>query len=181
MALANSDEYTIHSIITFSVSGRGSSFARRTQLHHFKKRQNYLYESSHSDHSRSLHDTPADQGSLDFYKDTSIQCIFCDCRLDTRAMYQKHMNECHREKNALPFSCSMCQKGFFSLTGLKHHIEAHNGRQFVCAICDAKFQHKHNLKRHVLGVHKLKECPNCAITLPAGLEFNSHLMTCGTN
>ncbi|KAH9489670.1 hypothetical protein Btru_056296 [Bulinus truncatus] len=121
--------------------------------------------------------------NMDSFKtsETFVQCSFCDCKLDTRAMYQKHMNECHREKNALPFSCSMCQKGFFSLTGLRHHIEAHNGRQFVCAICDARFQHKHNLKRHVLGVHKLKECPNCLTTFPAGPEFNSHLLTCGSD
>ncbi|XP_013073721.2 zinc finger and BTB domain-containing protein 18.2-like isoform X5 [Biomphalaria glabrata] len=121
--------------------------------------------------------------NLDFIKtsEKSIECSFCDCKLDTRVMYQKHMNDCHREKNALPFCCSICQKGFFSLTGLRHHIEAHNGRQFVCAICDARFQHKHNLKRHVLGVHKLKECQNCSTAFPAGPEFNSHLLICGSD
>ncbi|BFZ02410.1 hypothetical protein BsWGS_05449 [Bradybaena similaris] len=96
-----------------------------------------------------------------FSSATAIYCNFCDSVWDTRSMFQKHMNECHREKNALPFTCPMCQKGFFSLRGLNHHIEAHGGRQFVCSVCHARFQHKHNLKRHVIGVHKLTDMPQC--------------------
>lgn len=135
-------------------------------------------ESTQSLPTSRFHGIRANQSRVN--QDSSFQCDFCDSLLETRSMFQKHMNDCHREKQALPFICSMCQKGFFSLTGLRHHIEAHGGRQFVCNVCDARFQHKHNLKRHILGVHRLRECPTCNITISDGPDYNVHVLKCGT-
>ena len=105
-------------------------------------------------------------------------CPYCCEQISTRSLYQKHMNVFHREKQALPFICSLCQKGFFSIMGLRHHMETHKGRQFACIICDAKFQHKHHLKRHMEGVHKIKECRACLNSYPLGPEFNTHVLHC---
>ncbi|RUS86321.1 hypothetical protein EGW08_005906 [Elysia chlorotica] len=105
-------------------------------------------------------------------------CPYCSEQISTRPLYQKHMNIFHREKQALPFICNLCQKGFFSIMGLRHHMETHKGRQFACIICDAKFQHKHHLKRHMEGVHKLKECRVCLNFFPLGHEFNTHVLHC---
>ncbi|XP_035827231.1 zinc finger and BTB domain-containing protein 17 isoform X6 [Aplysia californica] len=106
-----------------------------------------------------------------------IQCRFCGAELETRSLFQKHLNEFHREERSLPFVCSICQKGFFSTTGLRHHLEAHRGYQHVCSECDARFQHKHNLKRHMEGVHKLKHCRICSQVFPVD-SFNSHVRSC---
>lgn len=109
----------------------------------------------------------------------ALPCPYCSEILSTRMLYQKHMNNFHRHEFVFPFTCSMCQKGFFSMTGLRHHLEAHKGRQFSCVVCDARFQHKHHLRRHLEGVHSLKECRTCLKTFPAGVDFNSHVLSCG--
>lgn len=109
----------------------------------------------------------------------SYSCSYCQESFPTRILYQKHLNNNHREEGALPFICTICQKGFFSLTGLRHHMEAHKGRQFMCVVCDSKFQHKHHLKRHIEGVHNLKECRLCLGIFPMGPEFDSHILHCG--
>lgn len=85
---------------------------------------------------------------------SSIQCPLCDTLLESRIFYQKHMNSEHRHAKALPLTCEICHMGFFSRSGLHKHIESHAGRRFACDVCNAKFTHKHHLKRHWLGVHK---------------------------
>lgn len=112
---------------------------------------------------------------------SNMPCPYCYEILPSRILYQKHMNNYHREAFTFPFNCTMCQKGFFSQTGLRHHLEAHKGKQFVCVVCDARFNHKHHLKRHLEGVHSLKECRCCLKTFPAGVEFNCHVLNCGQN
>ena len=109
--------------------------------------------------------------------DTS--CRFCPATLATRSEVQKHMNDYHREQKALPFVCTEpdCLKGFFSFSGLRHHMEAHKGYQHACNVCDSKFQHKHNLRRHMEGVHKLKLCRTCLQYLPA-VVYDSHVKSC---
>ncbi|BFY97625.1 hypothetical protein BsWGS_00665 [Bradybaena similaris] len=167
----------------FGGSHREGPRTPHRQLHSYQTAFRHAGRARISESVQSVHMSRPHLVEPDYqgiYPESSVKCSFCDCTLETRSMFQKHMNECHREKNALPFTCSMCQKGFFSLTGLKHHIEAHGGRQFVCNVCDARFQHKHNLKRHVLGVHKLRECPECNITVADGTEYYLHVQQCGS-
>lgn len=110
--------------------------------------------------------------------DDPFFCQFCGVHISSRAMYQKHLNSDHREHRALPFICSLCQKGFYSAPGLRHHLEAHKGRQFACKFCEARFQHKHHMKRHVEGVHKMRECPTCFNAIPLGYEYDKHIYSC---
>ena len=126
--------------------------------------------------SSPSHGHTANQHNM--FTSDSFVCPYCKVQTLTRNLYQKHLNDFHREEQALPFICAYCRKGFFSSMGLRHHMEAHKGRQFACSICDAKFQHKHHLKRHTEGVHKLKECRACLNSFPVGAEFNSHVLRC---
>ncbi|CAL1546994.1 unnamed protein product [Lymnaea stagnalis] len=87
-----------------------------------------------------------------------MKCPLCDMFLESRIFYQKHMNSEHRQAKYLPYTCKMCFMGFFSLSGLQKHVEAHSGRRFTCELCSAKFTHKHHLKRHWLAVHKTSFC-----------------------
>ncbi|KAH9500044.1 Zinc finger protein 1 [Bulinus truncatus] len=61
-----------------------------------------------------------------------------------------------------PYSCGICGKGFLSATGFNLHMQAHEGRKFMCTICDSRFNQKVHLKTHLRGVHKLAQCTNCS-------------------
>jgi len=113
------------------------------------------------------------------YTHETVVCQYCNQLLSNRSVYQKHMNEFHRQERALPFVCDICLKGFFSSSGLAHHIEAHKGYQHSCSMCDSRFQHKHNLKRHMEGVHKVKLCRECQQWIPEN-SFIEHLRNCQT-
>ncbi|KAK0070104.1 zinc finger protein Xfin [Biomphalaria pfeifferi] len=80
-------------------------------------------------------------------------CPVCSVPIESRILYQKHMNSEHRGAGYLPFVCQLCLMGFFSASGLQKHTEAHAGKRFVCQLCHGKFTHKHHLKRHSLNVH----------------------------
>ena len=137
-----------------------------------------------AEHSSSIINDNSTFSAITYSRDmlTSLscnKCAYCDTLLPSRPLLQKHMNEFHRELKVLPFICEdvSCQKGFFSLTGLRHHQEAHKGPQHACNACNARFVHKHHLKRHMERVHKLRECRVC-LQVVHSEEFNSHVKYC---
>jgi hypothetical protein len=72
------------------------------------------------------------------------------------------------EKNR-SFKCKICDASFEVKTNLKKHIAlVHEGRKLTkCSICDATFKFKHNLKRHIDTVHEEKKPFKCNLC-----EFN---------
>lgn len=139
------------------------------EVRHFRSSQAHMYMTASKDMLTCSRLTDSSE---------NFHCPFCGSSFSTRAFYQKHLNTLHREEKALPYICSICQKGFFSMTGLRHHLEAHKGWQFGCTICDARFQHKHNLRRHIEGVHKMRECRGCFKLFPIGPDYNKHVLSC---
>ncbi|CAL1530106.1 unnamed protein product [Lymnaea stagnalis] len=77
-----------------------------------------------------------------------------------------------------PYSCAICGKGFLSSTGFNLHMQAHKGRQFMCNICDSRFNQKVHLKTHLKKIHKLAQCMLCCHVFGIGDEYNQHLMNC---
>lgn len=104
------------------------------------------------------------------------ECVHCNQVLIKSQMRQHIVQE---HSSAMPFQCSLCGKGFLSVSGLNHHKMAHEGRKFVCPICDSKFNQKSHLKSHLNKVHKLAQCPTCSQTFNLGDEFNQHVLQCG--
>lgn len=68
-------------------------------------------------------------------------------------------------QKSLSHSCSVCQKTFSSLTGLKQHRITHTSeRRYKCSICDRVFKRRNGLSQHVKGYHlqlKPHQCPVC--------------------
>ncbi|XP_059155923.1 zinc finger and BTB domain-containing protein 18.3-like isoform X2 [Physella acuta] len=90
------------------------------------------------------------------------RCNLCQEIIRNNALLQRHMNLLHKDAHALPYSCSVCGQGFFSLSGMRLHKHTHfMGRKYQCEVCGYKFLHKHHLKRHEAGVHKMCRCLNC--------------------
>ncbi|XP_030556738.1 zinc finger and SCAN domain-containing protein 10 [Drosophila novamexicana] len=61
--------------------------------------------------------------------------------------------------------CSVCQKTFSSLTGLKQHRITHSSeRRYKCSICERVFKRRNGLSQHIKGYHlqlKPHQCPVC--------------------
>ena len=89
------------------------------------------------------------------------ECSLCNILFGSRIQFQVHANTYHREMRLLPFSCSYCQKGFFSKVGVAQHELSHKGYVFPCSRCSSKFTFKRNLRRHMETIHHLKECRYC--------------------
>ncbi|CAG5136839.1 unnamed protein product [Candidula unifasciata] len=102
-------------------------------------------------------------------------CMHCG-QVMPKSVLRHHMLQKHGDQ--MPYQCSLCGKGFLSHTGLSHHLMAHEGRKFVCPVCDSKFNQKPHLKYHLNNVHKVSQCPACLQTFNIGDEFNKHLLTC---
>lgn len=118
----------------------------------------------------------------DSYSSNSTDlCPLCSQPLGSASIFQKHMNEHHKEAKMLPFNCDECQHGFFTLSGLRYHQETHGGQKFTCFVCNAKLKHKTIMRRHMEGTHMLKECRYCESYFQQGQEFNQHIVSCSTN
>lgn len=104
------------------------------------------------------------------------QCMHCGEAM-AKTVLRHHMLQKHGD--LMPYQCSLCGKGFLSHTGLSHHLMAHEGRKFVCPVCDSKFNQKPHLKYHLNKVHKVSQCPICSQTFDIGDEFNQHILKCG--
>ncbi|XP_005104490.1 zinc finger and BTB domain-containing protein 49 isoform X11 [Aplysia californica] len=87
-----------------------------------------------------------------------------------------HMSKYHSQ--SLPFSCSICGKGYFTSPGLNRHMITHQGKQFVCPVCDAKFTQKSSVKNHLKTIHNSSQCPTCSMILMNGDSYNKHLIHC---
>ncbi|XP_013073712.2 myoneurin-like isoform X18 [Biomphalaria glabrata] len=84
----------------------------------------------------------------------------------------------YRQNPDKPYWCQMCNKGFQSLTGFQLHMQAHQGRKFMCTICDARFNQKVHLKTHLRGIHRAAQCIQCSGVFNLGEEYHQHVLNC---
>ena len=77
-----------------------------------------------------------------------------------------------------PFACHICGKGFLSNNGFTLHMRSHEGRKFMCSICDSKFFQKVHLKTHLNKVHKMVQCVYCLELFGLGSSYNQHVLHC---
>lgn len=121
--------------------------------------------------STPTHTVPASSFGAQL-SDQGVQCTICNSILENRFQYQRHMNEFHRE--SMPFTCSHCQRGFFSKVGLHQHELQHTGQLFSCTWCTSSFTFKRNLNRHIEMIHGIKFCRHCSGTYKI-TEASSHV------
>ncbi|CAG5128589.1 unnamed protein product [Candidula unifasciata] len=106
----------------------------------------------------------------------SLQCPNCSEMLTDLTSLAQHVSHCQRSTGV--YVCSLCSKVYSTTTGLKHHMEVHEGKTFMCPICDSKFTRKGTVKTHMRAVHASAQCLNCAAILRLGDEFNQHVIHC---
>lgn len=104
------------------------------------------------------------------------QCPNCSEILPDESSLTYHISNCQRQAGT--YGCFLCSKTYSTPTGLKHHMEVHEGKTFMCPICDSKFTRKGTVKTHMRAVHSSAQCVNCAAILRLGEEFNQHVIRC---
>ncbi|GFN80579.1 Zinc finger protein 18 [Plakobranchus ocellatus] len=106
----------------------------------------------------------------------SKQCSLCHTILPSSAGFKQHMSEFHG--NFMPVQCSLCGKGFQSISGLNHHKLIHMGQKFRCSICEKTFTQKSKVKRHLITIHRCQPCQYCDGIFRIGQEYDHHIISC---
>lgn len=94
-----------------------------------------------------------------------FQCGVCSRQFITGQLLRNHRMT-HDTSRTRTHKCDKCSKSFFTLNQLRAHQLVHSSlKPFQCEICEKKFLHKGNLKKHRLNVHIRREksfrCPRC--------------------
>ncbi|CAH1397766.1 unnamed protein product [Nezara viridula] len=101
-------------------------------------------------------------------KEPMFQCQLCIKKFHHRHGLKQHM-KLHIAKNealgtgkgsyaSFQFCCEKCGRGYKLRSSLNNHIRWECGKEpvFPCSVCDVRFTHKGNLKKHILTKHVVK-------------------------
>lgn len=108
---------------------------------------------------------------------TSIKCHVCQDTFMDNGSFKAHMSQFHGSE--MPFTCTLCGKGYASFSGLSLHLQAHEGKTYMCPICDSKFTQNSTMKRHLRMVHKTTQCLICHNVFKLDTEYQEHILICG--
>ena len=103
-------------------------------------------------------------------------CNACNSIFQVPSEFQEHMANVHQK--FMPYMCSLCGKCYGSQSGLSLHMQAHDGKTYVCPVCDSKFSQKSTMKRHMKCMHNTNQCSVCKGIFRLGTEFNQHVLHC---
>ena len=79
-----------------------------------------------------------------------VACPFCPSSFPEHLL-KSHISRCHG--STMPFSCTVCGRGYLSKTGLYYHMTAHSGKAIQCPVCGKTFARKFTLNRHMREAH----------------------------
>ncbi|XP_005104484.1 zinc finger and BTB domain-containing protein 45 isoform X4 [Aplysia californica] len=105
-----------------------------------------------------------------------VKCPHCWEEYSDQSFLRAHMSTHHG--HSMPFTCYICGKGYLTSSGLNHHSLLHEGKKFLCPVCDAKFTQKSSVKAHLRSVHKSSQCPTCSVVFMIGEDYNKHVVRC---
>ena len=133
---------------------------------------------SKADHSNFNMDTSSATNLFHINPMHSLNCPFCPTSFSDKFQLKAHISQFHGKQ--MPFSCSLCGKGYLSAQGLDHHKSVHEGKKFSCPVCDIKMNQKGNIKQHLRRVHKSDQCMKC-LQVYSIKDFSLHFQACRGN
>lgn len=104
------------------------------------------------------------------------KCTHCSQRFSSKHDLKTHMSSQHGQ--LMPFTCSLCGKGYQTSMGLIYHRRAHEGRVYPCPICDSKLTRRNSMKSHLRSKHFVAECDACSGIFKLGPDYNEHVQHC---
>lgn len=128
----------------------------------------YMGYVANFDSSRNVKPTSFTQGQ--------ISCSHCSEVFTDHSCMRSHFSKVHGY--LMPFSCTLCGKGYQTAMGLRYHMQAHQGQIFACPICQCKLTRKFSVKTHLRKVHNSVECLSCSGIFAQGADYNSHVLNC---
>ena len=89
----------------------------------------------------------------------SHYCNLCSARFIHENDLNAHFSQVHGDQ--MPYTCSLCGKGYKTSKGLKCHMDAHQRKTFDCPICNCKLSQMGHMRRHMKRKHKATMCLSC--------------------
>ena len=84
-----------------------------------------------------------------------LTCKFCNEFCATSDKMDKHMKEFH-PKEYRP-ACDDCKMMFPNSNTLEAHIRKKHVKNYLCQVCNKKFEHKSDMMRHMKDIHTEKQ------------------------
>lgn len=105
---------------------------------------------------------------------TTFKCPECINTFSTRQLLVAHRNTHFNDT----LWCSLCDKKFTTIAGLKYHLKTHTGiRTIGCPFCQRKFMANGNLRAHIRTVHSAVRphaCGECTRTFTSEYHLQRH-------
>ncbi|CAJ1048322.1 zinc finger protein 436-like isoform X3 [Xyrichtys novacula] len=101
-------------------------------------------------------------------------CGVCGEHSESAKELRKHL-QTHQKTH----SCLLCGKSFLTVTGLKGHMDRHQGiKPYECRICHKAFPESGVLKTHILTHAKERpyKCPNCRKAYSSLSDLRRHMV-----
>lgn len=109
-----------------------------------------------------------------------MQCGKCGKKYQSTGGLHNHIKVAHG--NASLFTCEICGKTLFTKYNLKVHMRCHSDeRPFSCPLCEARFRHNKDLKRHLHSnscVENPLSCAVCQKTFTYLTDLIEHSVNC---
>ncbi|KAL4152777.1 hypothetical protein QTP88_000610 [Uroleucon formosanum] len=98
------------------------------------------------------------------------QCDYCNYSTGKRYLLSRHMKSHSKER---PCLCTICDRGFKTLTSLQNHINTHTGtKPYNCRSCSSAFTTSGELVRHVRYKHTHEKPHKCSVCDYASVELS---------
>ncbi|XP_005104493.1 myoneurin isoform X17 [Aplysia californica] len=104
-----------------------------------------------------------------------FKCRSCPAVFFEKSQLKSHISELHGHE--MPYTCALCGKGYMSSSGFNLHMQVHEGKTYVCPICDCKLAQKSTIRRHIRVVHKSSQCLSCGEIFRLE-EYDQHVQRC---
>ena len=80
-----------------------------------------------------------------------LQCRICEEAVPNLTVLSQHMHQCHGQTER--YVCPVCGNIYQTITGLKNHVQKHEGKVYPCKLCGATFTRKGTMVRHRRTIH----------------------------